>query len=104
MGLVILLYPYISMLRNISTPQHDSTNQYLLRAYNIACIMMGILNVTKVNQYSFNSLLLSVYFRAGTVLDTEDSETTRNCSCHCSLQVHGDREDLQKVVIYGELG
>lgn len=65
--------------------------------------MVGILSVTKVNQYSFNSLLLIVYFRASTVLGHEDSEGTKNCYYYCRLQFSGGREDLQEVVTYGEL-
>lgn len=63
--------------------------------------MTGILSFIKVNQCSFNSLLLTVYFRVDTVLGTEDSEGTRDCSSHFSLKFSGDREDLQEVVTYG---
>lgn len=44
--------------------------------------MIKILRVTKVNLYSFNSLLLTTYFRACTVLGNEDSEGTKSCSCY----------------------
>lgn len=41
---------------------------------------------------------------SGTVLGTEDSEETRNCTCYCHLQFDRGREDLKKVVTYGQLG